>query len=76
MASKNSLRDKLDDETLDLSVMQLEEVPVKEIVSFTPGRGERNRNTIFHNSLLSKAGLPKGTTLDLSNNHIQFLPVS
>ena len=33
MPSKTSLRDKLDDEVLDLSLMQLNEVPVSEIVS-------------------------------------------
>ncbi len=32
MAPKTSLRDKLDEDTLDLSLMQLEEVPVQEIV--------------------------------------------
>ncbi len=33
--STNSLKDKLDDDTLDLSLMQLTEVPVEEIVSRT-----------------------------------------
>ena len=33
MPSKTSLRDKLDEEVLDLSLMQLNEVPVTEIVS-------------------------------------------
>lgn len=46
-----NLRDKLEDENLDLSLMQLDDVPVKEI-----------------------ACLPKGTTLDLSNNLLRFLP--
>ena len=31
--SVKALRDKLDDDVLDLSLMQLEEVPVKEMVS-------------------------------------------
>ena len=33
MPGKTSLRDKLDEEVLDLSLMQLNEVPVTEIVS-------------------------------------------
>ena len=33
MPAKNSLRDKLEDDVLDLSLMQLIEVPVEEIVS-------------------------------------------
>lgn len=33
MTGKMNLRDKLDDDTLDLSLMDLETVPVKEIVS-------------------------------------------
>ena len=32
MPAKNSLRDKLEDDVLDLSLMQLYEVPVEEIV--------------------------------------------
>jgi len=51
MPGKTSLRDKLDEDVLDLSLMQLNEVPVTEI-----------------------AQLPKGTTLDLSNNHLVYLP--
>jgi hypothetical protein len=35
-SSKNPLRDKLEDDTLDLSLMQLEEVPVEDIVSPPP----------------------------------------
>ena len=31
---KNPLRDKLEEDVLDLSLMQLEEVPVNEIASF------------------------------------------
>jgi hypothetical protein len=31
--AKNALRDKLEDEVLDLSLMQFTEVPVEEIVS-------------------------------------------
>jgi len=46
-----TLRDKLDEDVLDLSLMQLSEIPVTEI-----------------------AQLPKGTTLDLSNNHLVYLP--
>jgi len=51
MPGKTSLRDKLDEDVLDLSLMQMSEVPVTEI-----------------------AQLPKGTTLDLSNNHLLYLP--
>merc|ERR1712241_580049 len=47
----NSLRDKLEDNQLDLSLSQLTEVPVQEI-----------------------SELPKGTHLDLSNNHLTWLP--
>ena len=35
MPAKNSLRDKLEDDVLDLSLMQLYEVPVEEIVRET-----------------------------------------
>lgn len=51
MPVKSNLRDKLDDDVLDLSLSQLNEVPVKEIATLT-----------------------KGTTLDLSNNLLTFLP--
>lgn len=51
MPSKNNLRDKLEDDVLDLSLMQFTEVPVEDI-----------------------AELPKGTTLDLSNNLLTYLP--
>lgn len=33
MPAKNNLRDKLEDDVLDLSLMQLTDVPVNEIVS-------------------------------------------
>ena len=67
--TNNNLRDKLEDNQLDLSLMQLTEVPVKEIVSnhiFTPEK------------LLSfidfQSELPKGTHVDLSNNLLTWLP--
>jgi len=48
---KSSLKDKLEDNTLDLSLMQMDEVPVEEL-----------------------AMVPKGTTVDLSNNLLMRLP--
>ncbi len=71
MAPKNNLRDKLDDDTLDLSLMQLEEVPVKEIVSYQKlCRG--SLPMLFQFWFQSE--LPKGTIVDLSNNHLDYLP--
>jgi len=48
---KSSLKDKLEDDVLDLSLMQMDEVPVEEL-----------------------ALVPKGTTVDLSNNLLVRLP--
>lgn len=44
---KNSLRDKLEDDVLDLSLMQLDEVPIEEIVSWF-----RIRIYFFHANLI------------------------
>lgn len=50
-STKSALKDKLEDDVLDLSLMQMDEVVVEEL-----------------------ALLPKGTTIDLSNNLLTRLP--
>lgn len=70
-----SVRDKLDGNEIDLSLLELSDVPVKELVRPLTSFLSRNSpiNVLF---FLSQAAVPRGTRLDLSNNKIVTLPVS
>ena len=68
----NSLRDKLEDNQLDLSLSQLTEVPVQEIVSVFLVCWQFWYIIVF--LYFYQSELPKGTHLDLSNNHLTWLP--
>ena len=46
-SEKNPLRDKLDEDSLDLSLMQLSEVPVREMASLTKGTAVDLSNNII-----------------------------
>jgi len=75
MSGKFYLKDKLDDDELDLSMMQLTEIPVKEIEQLG---NKVQRLNLSHNLLTSvPANLPllaQLTHLDLSKNQIVDLP--
>ena len=75
MAGKNSLRDKLEDDELDLSMMQYSEVPVKEIEALG---GKVLKVNLSHNLLtMLPPTLPllhQLTKLDLSKNQLVELP--
>lgn len=76
MATKNSLKDKLEDDELDLSMMQLTDVPVKEIEQL----GSKVLKINLSHNLLSivPANLPTLLShivqLDLSKNQLDELP--
>jgi len=76
MATKNSLKDKLEDGELDLSMMQLTDVPVKEIEQLG---GKVVSINLSHNLLTAiPANFPLQlghvTKLDLSKNQLTELP--
>jgi len=76
MAAKNSLKDKLEDGELDLSMMQLTDVPVKEIEQLG---GKVVSINLSHNLLTAiPANFPLQvghvTKLDLSKNQLTELP--
>ena len=78
--SNNALRDKLDDDTLDLSLSQMNEVTedvVRDIVSgMLFGICSDRDGMIYIDFFPLQSLLPKGTNLDLSNNLLLCLPVS
>jgi len=75
MASRSSLKDKLEDDELDLSMMQLNEIPVKDIELL--GQKVVTIN-LSHNLLTSMPAnfplLTYITKLDLSKNYLAELP--
>jgi hypothetical protein len=75
MSGKMYLKDKLEDEELDLSMMQLTEIPVKEIEQLGTKVLKLN---LAHNLLTSVPGnlplLTHLTSIDLSKNQIIELP--
>lgn len=67
-----SVRDKLDGNEIDLSLLELSEVPVKELVTLPNSCTILTLLTLFFNP---QAAVSRGTRLDLSNNKIVALPV-
>ena len=76
-----SVKDKLEGNELDLSLMELTEVPVKEMVwNFYYNHHQHNRVILccahLPNFPLFQAAVPRGTVVDLSNNSLVSLPVN
>ena len=77
MKTNNPLRDKLDDDTLDLSLSQMNEV-TEDVVRDIVSRSDESVLTqcrILIDFFTFQSLLPKGTNLDLSNNLLLALPV-
>lgn len=72
--TKNPLRDKLDEDVLDLSLMQLENVPVEDIAELTKASSldlSNNRLTFLPEHFPTLTNIVK---LDLSKNELNGLP--
>lgn len=72
-----SVKDKLDGNEIDLSMMELTEVPVKELVIIIAYASRKFIETSFViYFVFLQAAVTRGTVLDLSNNQLVTLPVS
>ncbi|CAB4064258.1 unnamed protein product [Lepeophtheirus salmonis] len=74
MPVRSNLKDKLEDDVLDLSVMQLESIPVKEIAPLTKGTTLDLSNNLLTSVPDNFSILTHLIKLDLSKNQIVELP--
>eukprot|EP00096_Caligus_rogercresseyi_P008323 TRINITY_DN2696_c0_g1_i1.p1 TRINITY_DN2696_c0_g1~~TRINITY_DN2696_c0_g1_i1.p1 ORF type:complete len:426 (-),score=116.37 TRINITY_DN2696_c0_g1_i1:102-1379(-) len=74
MPVKSNLKDKLEDDVLDLSLMQLESIPVKDIAPLTKGTTLDLSNNLLTNVQENFSTLNHLIKLDLSKNQIRELP--